>query len=895
MVGCADDLRNRSVFDCGAGDAVIRFSVEDVILTRDGETKDIESVVDHAYLLFYSGEVSLLTDIPLAAVKAEADSSTPGNLKFKMPLSLQPNTDYQVLAIANADDYAPSGFENFGEYLESWYRSSSSEKSPLHLYSSLNITPDSKSNLPMNGGISGSSVFRFSMDNGAYTVSATLSFRRMVARIDVANIVKEGFTVESVALCNWRDAMPVAAYDNQTGNRFGTVQGSLTNESQTFGEEIFVDMPSADEDGIQQLNKAIYCLPSVSYDSFLGDKESTALIIKAKYGEDSASSYYRVNVGMQGNVSKIDPNTKYLVTIRSVKGSGASTPEEAYFATESQIALSVVEGWDLGGNAFDMDDYGNFIVLSKGSLNFEGDATDNAEVRVLTSKGLSWTVEYIADNEVSADAFNIRKLSDIAIEIAPRGVNEEEEPLTGKCRVSATTEAGTTLQVDIALRQDIAEEKPYEPVIPADMPFAIIPESYERVKIDHEKRTIEIDGFDPNCFNSFIDIPFKVYINESFNENVPIDISSNLEWPLEGRVAKEKSNEYLYCEKSFSSLTSTTSQRLVINTSGESVPYNFLKYNVSAKKEDVFYISVGAMGPDDPSIVRKLTLSNNGTKIDYELIVSTPSIIIDNVVLTDHSGSSWMIFDRNLQDITKFEEYIGINENGIKYQAYNYLYMMVWKIEIPFKNLNQNSTLVESKHELYLGYPCQFKNKQNLSLSNGSSSLSWLEKFVYSDGMKRTSPFFEKENYQEWKFPDTSVLELCSKNIKVSKMRMFLVSDIPVKNGNSVIPVCCYWPYFGEEIINSPNSTYGYYTSTNGISPDSMTVLYYDNVQGLFKHLSLSSSSSRSGLSRLVRPLTEDELDNYKQNYLGYGSQKHKLTICHPDTYESTSLGWIPY
>ena len=115
MTGCADDLRHRSVFDSGAGDAVIRFSVEDAALTRDGETEDIESVVDHAYLLFYSEEASVTTDIPVAAVKAEADISIPGNLKFKMPLSLQPNTSYQLLAIANADDFVPSGFKNFGE------------------------------------------------------------------------------------------------------------------------------------------------------------------------------------------------------------------------------------------------------------------------------------------------------------------------------------------------------------------------------------------------------------------------------------------------------------------------------------------------------------------------------------------------------------------------------------------------------------------------------------------------------------------------------------------------------------------------------------------------------------------------------------------------------------
>lgn len=901
LCGCADDLRNRSLFDSGAGDAVIRFAVEDALLTRDGETEDIESAIDHAYLLFYSNDASLLTDVPVAAVRAEVDQATQGNLKFKMPLSLTPNTDYQLLAIANADDYVPSGFENFGEYLESWCRTStSSEKSQLHLYCSSAISPSGIANLPMSGGVKEGSYFRFSLDNGAYTVAASLSFRRMVARIDVANIVKEGFEVEGVALCNWRDAMPVAAYDSQIGNRLGSVQGGLSDEGQAIGDDVFVGMPSKDESGIQQLNKMIYCFPSVSYDSYVGDRESTALIIKAKYGADAESTYYRVNVGTQGNVSKVDPNTKYLVTVRSVKGSGAPTPEEAYFAPESQIVLSVVEGWDLEGNAFDMDDYGNFIVLSKGSLEFEGAETDNVEVRVLTSKDLVWTAEYIADNDASASAFNVAKLSDTAIAIAPRGENEDEEPLTGRCRVSAATEEGTTLLVDISLRQDIAEELPYEPVIPEDMPFALIPESYERVKIDHEKRTIEIDGFDPDCFNSFIDIPFKVYINDSFEEDASVKITTSLEWPLEGRIAKEKSEKYRYCEKSFISSTSGTSKREVVTSSGISSSYESLwNKELFSKKDELFYLSVGAMGPDDPCMVRNLNLSIGDKQVEYQMIVGPPSIIMDNVVLIDSFGTSWLIFDRNIQDMKKFGENVGFDENGNKHQAYGYTNIYSWKVEIPFKYSDQNTKFDELKHELYEGYLCPYKSKNNLaSADNIPSRLTWLKRYVYSDGMMRSSPFFEEENYDEWIFPDKSVLELCSSKIRVSKMRMYLISDVLVKQKRNYIPVCCYLPYVGDEIESnnaSAISACGYYASTDGKTPDSMVLMYYNYTGGLNKSIFPSNTSSYTGFSRLVRPLTEDELEEYKQNYLGYGSQPHKLTICHPDTYESAPLGWIPY
>ncbi len=266
--GCADDLRHRNIFDAGAGDAVMRFSVENVSLTRDGESEDIESVIDHAYLLFYAPDASLIADAPIAAVKAELDPDQAGNLIFKMPLSLSPNTDYQLIAIANADDYTPSGFENFGEYLESWCRISSSDKDPLYLYSSSRISPQVSTNLPMKGGVIGDASFRFSLENGVYSIPASLSFRRMVARVDVANIVKEGFTVEGVALCNWRDAVPIPTFDSQLGNGFGALHSTLTDETASF-DEPFIEMPEADDNGFQQLSKSLYCFPSISYGAYL--------------------------------------------------------------------------------------------------------------------------------------------------------------------------------------------------------------------------------------------------------------------------------------------------------------------------------------------------------------------------------------------------------------------------------------------------------------------------------------------------------------------------------------------------------------------------------------------------------------------------------------------------
>lgn len=900
-VGCTDDLRNQSVFDSGAGDAVISFSVENITATRAGNVSDFESDIDYAYLLFYSASASLDNDKPLAAVRAEIDDVNPGALKFKMPLRLTPDTDYQLLAIANVDNYLPLGFNTFGDYLDSWYREiDSSDNRILLLNCPAPITPETNEVLPMICRMDSDSPFRFSMENGSYKVSTSLTFRRLVARIDVANIVKDDFLVEGVALCNWRDAVPVSSSLSQLGNQFGRVHGILSGENSSENEPVFIEMPQPDVSGVQQLKESIYCFPSVSYDAYIGDTESTALIIKAKYMDDTQSTYYRVNINMRANRSEVKPNTKYLVTIQSVRGRGESTPEEAYAAKESLIVLSVVEDWDLEGNTFVMDDEGNFIVVSRGSIEFEGDSSDNVEVRVLTSKGLSWSAEYLADNDVSTSAFNVERLSDLAISIGPNAENEEDVPLSGKCRVAATTDKGNQLAVDILLSQKVPEEKPYEPVIPVDKPFAIVPLDGERVKIDHDKQTIEIDGFDPNCFNSFIDIPFRVYINKEYKTSSHISIRHDLEWPAEGFCSKIKCDGYYYCSNSF--VTTGNNPYMIYSQKdgkelNQTIALDANKF-FDASDGDIVYISVGAMAPDDPAITdRTITLSYDFDKVEYKLVIKPRPVIIDDVILTD-SNKSWLIFDRNIQKESSYSAYIGRMSDGKKRQAYNYL-SQVCSVTIPFKYKDSlKSPAPEDSHKLYMGVEVKYSNRNTLELNNlnNQNSLSniWLSKYLFSDNQNRNSPFYEseKENIEKWDFPNEDVLNLCASRMHVSKMRMYLVSDVYAKSGRTQIPICCYWPYHGDPMGNTGNYTYGYYMADVSKLPNSMMIIYCNKtIMNTF--VPSSDISKYTGLSRLVRPLTSEELDDYKKNYLGYGSEPHKLTICHPDTYGSE--GWLPY
>lgn len=885
--GCADDLRSGSVFSAGAGDAVISFSVENVSLTRAEVGQDMETRIDHAYLLFYPADAAVQTAKPLAAVRAEVSETNTSSLIFKMPLLLEPDTDYQLVAIANADFYVPDGYGNFAVYLDSWCRDSATDAIGLHLFRADRILAENSDCLPMSGGVSNEDPFRFSMQNGIYNVAASLSFRRTVARIDVANLVQEGFKVEGVSLCNWRDAVSAVADQSSIGNRIGRVCGILTDEEEVSGDEIFTEMPEAGEDGIQQLKESIYCFPSVTYDSYPSDHESTALIIKAKYGDDTESSYYRVNVGLTGNKSEIKANVKYLVAIQSVKGRGAATAEEAYAAEESPLVLSIVKDWDLEGS-FAMDDNGNFIVLSSGRVDFAGDAVASKELRVLTSRGTTWSMQYTADNDDSADAFIVSALNESSIAVSTTGKNTGESVLSGRLVVTAHTPQGGFLNVDVVLAQNPAADQPDEPVIPDNIPFALVPTSYERVKIKYgeTENTIEIDGFDPTCFNSFIDIPFTVYFKDSSLSSV--NISTTLQWPLEGRISLDRSSQYVYCKKSFDAFGTGQVQ----DSDGKEFEYNELHDSSVIVREDldVINISVGAMGPDDPEIIRNITLYSKGQEVSYVLKIKPRKVIIEDVILID-SENVWFIMDRNIQSLTNnnYLMYVSRDTEGRKRQAYNYCDQSY--VTIPFKYRSEGISFSENQHEMYRGDLVTQGQKNNMT----NRRKDWLSRYQSTNSQASDPTFYDSDNINKWIYPTKEVVQLCGERMKISKMRMFLLSDVPAMEGDEIIPICCYWSYLGAGPDINAWPRYGYFIQYGNTELTPQSILFLYIVGSRVNTYDWNVDKSDYGLSRLVRPLTSDELKLYKDNYLGYGSEPHKLTICHPDTYESTSLGWLPY
>lgn len=771
-VACADESGIDELADSDSCKIVIPFSIDNSSKTRSGE-QVFDETIEHVYLMFFSD----LNATPDAVVQVKVEDSEV--LSFYLPSELKSGTTYTLVAIANADDYVPSGFENFSEYVKSvsglsdiCLFHSGSIVSSLASVSTTDPTYSQVCGVPMKAM---DDTFSFTKTNGEISITKCdkLLFYRLVSRVDVINSANN-VIIEGIAMCNWRDSGYIADSATLPGNICGVLTGDSGNNQNSLQ---FVS-PVTDDDGSQNLIGALYCFPSVVENSLKGDENTTALIIKARYNGEDTSCYYRVNLGVNEDSSELKANTKYTVNIKDVSGKGYATPEEAYVATT--------------------------------------------------------------------------------------------EPST-------------------------------EPTIPEGMDFALIPLSTDRVKVDHDARTIEIDAFDPDCFNSFIDFEFEIYINEEIQSN-QIWVKSELNWPLEGRVSKDRSDVYLYCPDSFKE----NNPKVYFKSTKDEIELSFGK-DISVVDKDKIFISVGAMAPDDPAIIRKVSIGEFNNLTEYILTIKPRTVIIDDVVLFDTDKTPWLILDRNIQH-TAYYYNNNVNKNAIikllerdvegkRGQAYNYCALNYMKIPFKYKDLN-NTPFDEKQHGLYNGQSVYYKDKGKLSLSpaNGNNTrLSWLNNFVYKEGMIRTSPFYEIGNIEAWKFPEKQIMDLCMNKMKVSKMRMFLVSDVKANSDKGMIPICCYMPYGGALINSSIAQGYFISTSESGDCAEAIVDIYCNVTEVVCNQLTLASTSTRSGLSRLVRLLTSEELDDYKINYLGYGSTPCKLTPCHPDTYESASLGWSPY
>lgn len=418
--------------------------------------------------------------------------------------------------------------------------------------------------------------------------------------------------------------------------------------------------------------------------------------------------------------------------------------------------------------------------------------------------------------------------------------------------------------------------------------------------------TISIQAFHPEIYNSFISVPLQLSadskalgLSQAQAANLSFDIASDIQWPLEGLIgtANVQNLPKLY------SIYRTNSFR------PESVDQNIQHNSPPDNKttqiplKTTFFASVGCLAPDDPDITRNLTITTSagGKSFSAHFVIRifARPVIIDDVIIQHSDNSWWMICDRNVQITTRKSDLnpgypqLDPRLHG-KWQAYNYGSFS--KMKIPSKFIRPSVQASEDElHPYASGY--LFPTKPTAADINLIMD-EW--KSLYRDDDALKSPFYTNDKIQQWTCIKSSEMkENWTKKLACAKCRLFFVSDIQTRDS---IPICCYLPYHmsikGTSTDSSqlPNlhpgdATYlaTSYMNLNSFKGSNWGGVYFACMDDFLDAADAvgSHDAVTNGLYmlRLVRPLDMDELNLYKNKYLGYDGSKPKLTPCHKDSY----------
>lgn len=437
-------------------------------------------------------------------------------------------------------------------------------------------------------------------------------------------------------------------------------------------------------------------------------------------------------------------------------------------------------------------------------------------------------------------------------------------------------------------------------------PSIIVSSQDPNVSISGNVISIQAFHPEPQYFNSFISVPLQIApdcdvlgISPADAAKLTFDISSDIQWPLEGFIGTKKADGLRYCDNSFMQ-GSVLTPDIPSGNETKGIPVN-----------STLFVSVGCMAPDDPDIVRKLILSTSFGEdtytSEYEIRIYARPVIIDDVVL-EIDGAHWLVCDRNVQISSHVSDLnpgypLAAPVDHIKSQAYHYGSYKYQKIPSKFGPDN----IIASETDLHPASVGYLFPRTLTSAEVDAVMEEWWR--LYLDEDKCRSPFYTKADISLWTCPKTT--QMTGKwpdKLACSKCRLFFVSDVMAADS---IPICCYLPFHVYDLganeifsINLPNpassfnnersSPSRYMNSATFSNPDNSNNSNSVNVYFCSTGADFKSSTKAIGwtnaarslkMIRLVRQLSDTELRDYKKNYLGCDGGTLRLKPCHKDTY----------
>lgn len=454
--GCADDLSEG--FDSpGEGGLRVDYLVDgEVNETRSVPAVQDEIKLESALIFFYDLDTRKAVDY--VYVRPAAGTRT---LSFDPPAGLGPDTDYNTLVLGNPDSYTDAGdAEAMAESLMDLdYEAARVE---IMYTRRAAITRGNPGTLPMFGQFVDAArktpkTFRYREQGDVVTADGLFYFSRAVSRIDLENFVPGTLLVESVKVINYQST----GYPLTEGMRGSAIVDFAHSGD---GGWMDVDAPLAGETQ-QSLSSSLYCFPNIVTVSQPDDNVTTALLIKGRYCEakdgsayDAEPTYYRFNLTNTGKGQVLSRNYAYRASIKGVKRRGASTPDVAVKDKTPIFDYDVTDDWQATDDSAVSDDKGNFMIISKTFVTFDGDDDLSAAVTlsVRTNNDLVWSVEP-DDTEESVDNsfFICEKTDDSTLRVAPKETNNT--PYVRFGRFSVTGRSASDPSVELKLTVNIQQ------------------------------------------------------------------------------------------------------------------------------------------------------------------------------------------------------------------------------------------------------------------------------------------------------------------------------------------------------------------------------------------------------------------------------------------------------
>lgn len=407
-------------------------------ITRSVDATAEECVLNDVNILFFSQDGSFLNSASIKVVPGRSYFS------FHVPDGIGAETSYKTLIVGNIESYLPSGVSDLDTYIgtigDKRDKTYDTVRSYLAALCAGRLSTGMR--LPMWGEVcnpDGSAAdFMFADENGYYKFSGHIMFRRVVCRIDLKSNVADKLIISKVKLNNYRTGGFCFHHD--------VVYGDVTRG---VGDSEWVEVPAAVDGGTyQELTSSIYSFANIVPNVSLNDNETTCLMIAGYYqdGVDNTTeapktklTYYRFNFSGDGGHQILRRNHAYTGIINRVSGPGSDNEEDAMDSNIPRINHDVDDVWDDDDTVPVVDDKGNWMLLSRKSVSFLGQAGLKDTVKVRVKDGLTWDADWDTGSSEYQDMaeFTFAKAAGL-VALATNTDNDAGRMRQARLRVTAT-------------------------------------------------------------------------------------------------------------------------------------------------------------------------------------------------------------------------------------------------------------------------------------------------------------------------------------------------------------------------------------------------------------------------------------------------------------------------